>query len=156
VVLEGKGEAENSLNDDDLFFNDAVRVLENRGGIVRPGPPTGPVEIVGLAVDGTGFQHGEGSVEVQLRNNSDGKQVIRLWWFLSRPGTLEPWVEFGFQSKVLVSIIDPQVQTDIELSDDFLARPGSYDLSVWAHTVDSQGQEVPSDGVWLNRRVEIR
>jgi hypothetical protein len=158
VVIEGKGEAENGVGSDDLFLNDTIKILDNKDedGIVRPGSPTGPVEIVSLAVDGTGFQQGEGSVKVRLHNNSDAKQLIQLWWFLSRPGTLEPWVEFDFQSKVFIGIIDPQVQTDIELSDDFLARPGSYDLSVWVHTVDSQGQGVPSDGVWLNRRLEIR
>jgi len=83
------------------------------------------------------------------------EQDIVGWWFLSRPGTLEPWVEFDFKSKVFSARLGPEQQTILDLSDSVSLPPGVYELSVWIHTQDDEGEERPSDGVWLNRRVEI-
>jgi len=156
VVVAG-GEGEDEAAGDDLFLSDTVRVLENKdeAGIVRPGPASGPVEVTGLVVDSAAFQQGKGSVKVELRNRSNDKQAVRLWWFLSRPGSLEPWVEFDQQSRVFAADLDPQVQTTLDLSDGSSVPPGTYDLSVWVHTLDGDGQQKPSDGAWLSRRLEI-
>ncbi|MDP2949300.1 MAG: hypothetical protein Q8P22_07160 [Chloroflexota bacterium] len=156
VVVAGS-EGEDEAAGDDLFLSDTVRVLENKdeAGIVRLGPASGPVEVTSLVVDSAAFQQGKGSVKVELRNRSNDKQAVRLWWFLSRPGSLEPWVEFDQQSKVFTADIDPQAQTTLDLSDGSSAPPGTYDISVWVHTLDGQGRQSPSDGAWLSRRLEI-
>lgn len=134
-----------------------MKVLENNdpSGIIRAGAASGPVEIENLTVDTGSFQSGKGSVAVSLRNRSDSEQHVVLWWFLSRPGALEPWVEFDLRSKLFAQLIAPGDESTIELSDEAVAPPGTYELSVWVHTVDEDGAEHPSDGAWFNQRLEI-
>ena len=93
---------------------------------------------------------------VTLRNRSESEQEIALWWFLSSPGTLQPWVEFDLQSKVFSAKIAPQQQSILDLSDGASLPPGTYELSVWVHTLDSSGEQHPSDGGWFSRRVDIQ
>jgi hypothetical protein len=156
VVAEAEGEG--SVARDDLFLNDPITVLDNPNGvaIIRTGPALGPVEIAGLATDTGSFQRGKGSVMVTLRNRSESEQEVALWWFLSSPGTLQPWVEFDLQSKVFSAKIAPQQQSILDLSDGTSLPPGTYELSVWVHTVDSSGEQRPSDGGWFSRRVDIQ
>lgn len=156
VVAEAEGEG--SVARDDLFLNDPITVLENPNGvaIIRAGPALGPVEIAGLATDTGSFQRGKGSVMVTLRNRSESEQEVALWWFLSSPGTLQPWVEFDLQSKVFSAKIAPQQQSILDLSDGASLPPGTYELSVWVHTLDSSGEQRPSDGGWFSRRVDIQ
>jgi hypothetical protein len=155
VVSEDGGEG--SVASDDIFLNDAITLLENDRDItiVRVGPASGPVEIVSLAADTGSFQRGKGSVVVGLRNRSESEQEVVLWWFLSRPGSLQPWLEFDLQSRVFSAEIAPQQQSILDLSDSVSLPPGTYELSVWVHTLDGNGEEHPSDGAWFNRRIEI-
>ena len=157
VIREAKG-TEDGAGSDDAFLTDAVKVLENNSvsGIIRADAAPGPVEIEKLTVDIGSFQTGNGSVTVSLRNQGAGEQDVVLWWFLGRPGSLEPWVEFDIQSQVYASAIGPGRTSIIDLSDEALAPPGTYELSVWVHTQDGQGEELPSDGAWFNRLVEIQ
>jgi hypothetical protein len=157
VVVTEAGD-EGNLASDDLFLNDTITLLESGQGntIIKVGPASGPVEIASLAADTGGFQRGNGSVVVGLRNRSESEQDVVLWWFLSRPGSLEPWVEFDVQSKVVSAKIAPHQQTILSLSDDVSLTPGTYELSVWVHTLDGDKEERPSDGAWLNQRVEIQ
>jgi hypothetical protein len=34
--------------------------------------------------------------------------------------------------------------------------PGTYELSVWVHTLNAEAEETHSDGVWFNRLIEVR
>ena len=43
----------------------------------------------------------------------------------------------------------------LDLSDKASAPPGTYELSVWVHTLDGEGEELPSDRVCFNQPVEI-
>lgn len=155
VVRETGGEG--SMASDDLFLNDVITLRESAYGpnIIRTAPASGPVEITSLAADTASFQRERGIVIVSLHNRSESEQEVVLWWFLSRPGSLEPWVEFDRQSKVFSAKIDPQEQSAIDLSDSVSPPPGTYDLSVWVHTLDSAGEEHHSDGAWLSQRIEI-
>ena len=155
VVRETGGEG--SVASDDLFLNDVITLRESAYGptIIRTAPASGPVEITSLAADTASFQRERGIVIVSLRNRGESEQEVVLWWFLSRPGSLEPWVEFDRQSKVFSAKIAPQQQSVIDLSDSVSPPPGTYDLSVWVHTLDSAGEEHPSDGAWLSQRIEI-
>jgi hypothetical protein len=155
VVTETGGE--DSSSSDDLFLTDAIEVVENNNasGIIRGDAAPGPVEIEKLRVDIGSFQLGKGSVTVSLRNRSDSEQDVVLWWFLARPGSLEPWVESDVQSKVFTYEIAAERESILDLSDKASAPPGTYELSVWVHTLDSEGEEIPNDGVWFNRPVEI-
>jgi hypothetical protein len=155
VVRETGGEV--SLASDDLFLNDVITLRESAYGptIIRTAPASGPVEITSLAADTASFQREKGIVIVSLRNRGESEQEVVLWWFLSRPGSLEPWVEFDRQSKVFSAKIAPQQQSLLDLSDDASLPPGTYDLSVWVHTLDGAGEEHPSDGAWFNQRIEV-
>lgn len=158
VVTEAEGEG--SVVRDDLFLNDPITVLENHNevAIIRASPTSGPVEIAGLTADTGSFRRGKGSLAAILHNRSESEQEVLLWWFLSSPGTLQPWAEFDFQSKVFSASIGPQEQRmlDLSVSDGASLPPGTYELSVWVHTLDSSGEERPSDGGWFNRRVDIQ
>jgi len=158
VVLRESTEGDGSAASDDVFLTDAIKVLENNNasGIIRGDAAPGPVEIERLAVNVGRFQLGNGSVTVNLRNRSDSEQDVVLWWFLARPGSLQPWVEFDVQSQIHTATIPPGRTSIIDLSEEALAPPGTYELSVWVHTLDSQGEELPSDGTWFNRLVEIQ
>jgi hypothetical protein len=114
------------------------------------------VEIEKLAVDLGSFQRGDGSLTVTLRNRSSNDQYIVLWWFLSRPGSLQPWVEFDVQSRVFTAEIAPGRSSIVDLSDEVYLPPGTYELSVWVHTLDGTGEEAHSDGAWFNRPVEVQ
>jgi hypothetical protein len=157
LVVTGTDSEGNAISDD-IFLNDALTLVEsaNKAAIIRAGPTSGPVEIASLTADTGGFQRGRGSVTVSLRNRSDSRQEAILWWFLSRPGTLQPWVEFDLRSRVFGASIASQQQAVLELSDDASLPPGTYELSVWVHTLDTAGDEHPSDGVWFNQRIEIQ
>jgi len=156
VVRESTGEG--GAPGDDLFLADAIKLLENDSvsGIIRADAAPGPVEIEKLTVDTESFQQGKGSVTVTLRNRSADAQDVVLWWFLGRPGSLEPWVEFDVQSNVHTAGIAPGRTSVIDLSDGTSAPPGTYELSVWVHTLDGQGEELHSDGAWFNRLVEVQ
>ena len=156
VVLSETG-GEDSASSDDLFLTDAIKVIENNNasGIIRPDADPGPVEIEKLTVDIASFQLGKGSVTVSLRNRSDSEQDVVLWWFLGRPGSLQPWVESDVQSKVFTHEIPAERESILSLSGNASAPPGTYELSVWVHTLDGEGEELPSDGVWFNQPVQI-
>jgi hypothetical protein len=158
VVLRESTEGDGDAAGDDVFLTDAIKVLENNSaaGIVRADAAPGPVEIEKLTVDVGSLQLGKGSLTVSLRNRSTSEQDVLLWWFLGRPGSLEPWVEFDVQSQIHTATIAPGRTSTIDLSDDAVAPPGTYELSVWVHTLDSQGEELPSDGAWFNRPVEVQ
>jgi len=156
VVVSDTG-GEDSSSSDDLFLTDAIKVVENNNasGIIRGDAAPGPVEIEKLTVDIGSFQLGKGSVKVSLRNQSDSEQDVVLWWFLARPGSLQPWVESDVQSNVFTYEISAKRESILDLSGKASAPPGTYELSVWVHTLDGEGEELPSDGVWFNRPVEI-
>jgi len=157
LVVTGTDGEGNAVSDD-IFLNDALTLVEsaNKAAIIRVSPTSGPVEIASLTADRESFQRGKGSVTANLRNRSDSTQEAILWWFLSRPGTLQPWVEFDLQSRVFGASIASQQQAVLDLSDDVSLPPGTYELSLWVHTLDAAGGEHPSDGAWLNRRIEIQ
>jgi hypothetical protein len=150
--------ADDSAPGDDLFLTDAITVLENNSvsGIIRANAAPGPVEIEKLAVDMGSFQRGDGSLTVTLRNRSSSDQDIVLWWFLSRPGSLQPWVEFDVQSRVFAAEIASSRTSIVDLTDEVYLPPGTYELSVWVHTLDGEGEEAHSDGAWFNRAVEVQ
>lgn len=143
---------------DDAFLIEPVKLLENTSpsGIIRADSDPGPVAIERLTVDTESFQLGEGSLDVTLRNHSDVEQTAVLWWFLARPGSLEPWVEFATQSHTYPTTIAAERASTIDLSDEALVPPGAYELSVWVHTLNADGEESHSDGAWFNRPVEVR
>jgi hypothetical protein len=114
------------------------------------------VVIERLMVDDEKLQLGDGSLAVTLRNHSDSEQTAFLWWFLARPGSLEPWVEFAAQSPIYTTTVGAGRASTIDLSDKATAPPGTYELSVWVHTLDAEGEESPSDGAWFNRPIEVR
>ena len=156
VVATETGGADGPSSDD-VFLPDAIEVIENTdaSGIIRGDAAPGPVEIERLTVDTGSLQLGKGSVTVRLLNRSDSEQDVVLWWFLARPGSLQPWVESDVQSKVFSYEIPAKRESILDLSDEASAPPGTYELSVWVHTLDGEGEELPSDGVWFNEPVEI-
>ena len=157
VLTETTGGGDGSASRDDLFLTDTIKVSDNNSasGIIRTDAAPGPVEIQKLAVDAGSFQLGKGSVTVNLHNRGDSEQDVVLWWFLCRPGSLQPWVEFDVQSKVFTTEIAAQRGAILDLSDKVSLPPGTYELSLWVHSLDGQGEELPSDGAWFNRLVEI-
>ena len=157
LVMTGT-DGEGNVISDDLFLNEVITLVEstNKAAIIRVGPTSGPVEIASLTADMGSFQRGKGSVTVSLRNRSEITQEAILWWFLSRPGTLQPWVEFDIQSRIFGASIASQQEAIVELSNDASLPSGTYELSLWVHTLDRNGGQHPSDGAWLNQRIEIQ
>ncbi len=89
------------------------------------------------------------SVTLQVKNVSNTAQTGAAWYFMSLPGSQEPWVDPAYKSPVQ-QIEDLAPGDAVTLTFDGLPQnfaTGEYSLSAWVHRVDPvTGEETHQDG----------
>jgi hypothetical protein len=136
-------------------FTTPLQVPANEAGdgIARVGNPSGLVSIVGVSAQGSDSP-GTMSLRASLQSASERSEDVEIWWFLSEPAENEPWVNNDFESRRTRLTLNPGEERTIDISEPAMVNPGSYELSVWVHTVTG-GADQPSDGVWWSKGILV-
>ena len=94
-------------------------------------------------------------VKLTIANGTAQPLVAEAWFFLSKPGDIDPWLDHVPSVSGAVHAVLPAAGlTTVSLSLRRLPAPGSYELSAWLHKQQASA-DVPADGVWLTAKVTV-
>jgi hypothetical protein len=93
--------------------------------------------------------------QLTIANGTAQPLAAEAWFFLSKPGDTDPWLDhLPSVSGAVREVLPAAGLTTVSLSLRRPPAPGSYELSAWLHQEEASA-DVPADGVWLTTKVTV-
>ena len=108
--------------------------------------PNGPLMVASIDASERWLSSDDSLVTIEVRNVTDEDVTGVLWWHLGDPDDPEPWRFASATSYRLTRSFGSGESRIVRLAVDGALPAGNYELSVWAHIVES-GQSRHSDEV---------
>jgi len=124
----------------------------------RGGAPDGPFELQSAQVALLWTGPAVPAASITVADTTGTAHAVRVWWILSSQGDETPWVNPLLESVHVQTNVSAHGSATLSVPAAIGARlpaNGSYVLTLWAHTVQPNGSDVPSDGVSLASPITV-